>query len=104
MLKVHNFDFLKLPLFHLFMFTNFYFGFPVLTHIFQIHLGPVKVMRYNSVFDIVISADEKGIIEYWSPATLQFPESEYVLMFTYRTISKVLLLQSRFTFSTTIYR
>ncbi|XVF69132.1 hypothetical protein PTKIN_Ptkin11bG0056200 [Pterospermum kingtungense] len=42
----------------------------------EIHLGPVKVMRYNSVFDSVISADEKGIIEYWSPATLQFPESE----------------------------
>ncbi|XWS28600.1 hypothetical protein CRYUN_Cryun25bG0084400 [Craigia yunnanensis] len=42
----------------------------------EVHLGPVKVMRYNSVFDNVISADEKGIIEYWSPATLQFPESE----------------------------
>ncbi|MFQ6619677.1 hypothetical protein Gotur_000866 [Gossypium turneri] len=42
----------------------------------EIHLGPVKVMRYNSAFDIVISGDEKGIIEYWSPATLQFPESE----------------------------
>ncbi|XVF19749.1 hypothetical protein REPUB_Repub11eG0137600 [Reevesia pubescens] len=41
----------------------------------KIHLGPVKVMRYNSVFDSVISADEKGIIEYWSPATLQFPET-----------------------------
>ncbi|MBA0790572.1 hypothetical protein Gohar_015211, partial [Gossypium harknessii] len=48
----------------------------------EIHLGPVKVMRYNSAFDIVISGDEKGIIEYWSPATLQFPESEYVPMFT----------------------
>ncbi|MBA0757646.1 hypothetical protein Gotri_020730 [Gossypium trilobum] len=42
----------------------------------EIHLGPVKVMRYNSAFDIVISGDEQGIIEYWSPATLQFPESE----------------------------
>lgn len=35
-------------------------------------------MKYNPVFDTVISADEKGIIEYWSPATLQFPEDEYV--------------------------
>lgn len=42
----------------------------------KIHLGPVKVMRYNPVFDTVISADDKGIIEYWSPHTLQFPESE----------------------------
>ncbi|KHG14061.1 Peptidylprolyl isomerase domain and WD repeat-containing 1 [Gossypium arboreum] len=55
----------------------------------EIHLGPVKVMRYNSAFDIVISGDEKGIIEYWSPATLQFPESEYVPMFTYTIISNV---------------
>ncbi|GLT63846.1 hypothetical protein SLA2020_363790 [Shorea laevis] len=42
----------------------------------EIHLGPVKVMKYNPVFDTVISADAKGIIEYWTPATLQFPESE----------------------------
>ncbi|XP_057955576.1 peptidyl-prolyl cis-trans isomerase CYP71 [Malania oleifera] len=41
----------------------------------EIHLGPVKVMKYNHVFDTVISADSKGIIEYWSPATLQFPEN-----------------------------
>ncbi|XP_044506984.1 peptidyl-prolyl cis-trans isomerase CYP71 [Mangifera indica] len=42
----------------------------------EIHRGPVKVMRYNPVFDTVISADAQGIIEYWSPTTLQFPESE----------------------------
>ncbi|KAL9416439.1 hypothetical protein AB3S75_039602 [Citrus x aurantiifolia] len=42
----------------------------------KVHMGPVKVMRYNPFFDTVISADDKGIIEYWSPHTLQFPESE----------------------------
>ncbi|KAH9699899.1 peptidyl-prolyl cis-trans isomerase CYP71 [Citrus sinensis] len=42
----------------------------------KVHMGPIKVMRYNPVFDTVISADDKGIIEYWSPHTLQFPESE----------------------------
>uniref|UniRef100_A0A2P2LCW0 peptidylprolyl isomerase n=1 Tax=Rhizophora mucronata TaxID=61149 RepID=A0A2P2LCW0_RHIMU len=42
----------------------------------EVHLGPVKVMKYNHAFDTVISADEKGIIEYWKPATLQFPEGE----------------------------
>ncbi|KAI3995095.1 hypothetical protein MKX01_031897 [Papaver californicum] len=40
----------------------------------EIHMGPVKVMKYNHIFDTLISADEKGIIEYWCPATLQFPE------------------------------
>ncbi|XP_022969540.1 peptidyl-prolyl cis-trans isomerase CYP71 [Cucurbita maxima] len=42
----------------------------------EIHLGPVKVMKYNHVFDAVISADAKGIIEYWTPDTLQFPEND----------------------------
>ncbi|KAK3041246.1 hypothetical protein RJ639_001529 [Escallonia herrerae] len=41
----------------------------------EIHLGPVKVTKYNHAVDTVISADDKGIIEYWNPATLQFPES-----------------------------
>ncbi|XP_057481002.1 LOW QUALITY PROTEIN: peptidyl-prolyl cis-trans isomerase CYP71-like [Actinidia eriantha] len=40
----------------------------------EIHLGPIKVMKYNHIFDTVVSADDKGIIEYWNPATLQFPE------------------------------
>ncbi|XP_038894702.1 peptidyl-prolyl cis-trans isomerase CYP71 [Benincasa hispida] len=42
----------------------------------EVHLGPVKVMKYNHVFDSVISADAKGLIEYWTPDTLQFPEND----------------------------
>nr|KYP38270.1 Peptidylprolyl isomerase domain and WD repeat-containing protein 1 [Cajanus cajan] len=42
----------------------------------EIHMGPIKVMKYNSICDSVLSADAKGIIEYWSPDTLQFPEDE----------------------------
>nr|XP_027083935.1 peptidyl-prolyl cis-trans isomerase CYP71-like [Coffea arabica] len=40
----------------------------------EINLGPIKVMKFNQVFDAVISADDKGIIEYWNPGTLKFPE------------------------------
>ncbi|XP_020592745.1 peptidyl-prolyl cis-trans isomerase CYP71 isoform X2 [Phalaenopsis equestris] len=40
----------------------------------EIHMGPLKVMKYNHIYDTVISADAKGVLEYWSPATLQFPE------------------------------
>ena len=50
---------------------------------FQIHFEPVKVMKYNPVFDTVISVDAKGLIEYWSPTTLKFPESEYVRIYRY---------------------
>ncbi|XP_062172482.1 peptidyl-prolyl cis-trans isomerase CYP71 isoform X1 [Alnus glutinosa] len=42
----------------------------------EMHVAPVKVIKYNPVFDAVISADVKGIIEYWSPATFEFPENE----------------------------
>lgn len=43
-------------------------------------MNPIKIMKYNPVSDTMISGDTKGIIEYWSPATLQFPEDEYVLV------------------------
>ncbi|KAK7272208.1 hypothetical protein RJT34_28677 [Clitoria ternatea] len=42
----------------------------------EIHMAPIKVMKYNQLHDTVLSADAKGIIEYWDPATLQFPENE----------------------------
>ncbi|CAO2840156.1 unnamed protein product [Amaranthus hypochondriacus] len=41
----------------------------------KIHQGPVKVMKYNPVFDAVISSDARGILEYWNPVTLKFPDS-----------------------------
>ncbi|XP_021716416.1 peptidyl-prolyl cis-trans isomerase CYP71-like [Chenopodium quinoa] len=41
----------------------------------KIHTGPVKVMKYNPVFDAVISADTRGIFEYWDPVTLDFSEN-----------------------------
>nr|XP_043613658.1 peptidyl-prolyl cis-trans isomerase CYP71 [Erigeron canadensis] len=40
----------------------------------KIHVNPVKVMSYNHAFDTVVSADTMGIIEYWDPSTLNFPE------------------------------
>ncbi|XP_072981015.1 peptidyl-prolyl cis-trans isomerase CYP71 isoform X2 [Typha angustifolia] len=41
----------------------------------EIHMGPVKVMKYNHIYDIMISSDAKGILEYWCPSTLNFPEN-----------------------------
>lgn len=48
----------------------------------QIHMGPVEVMKYNHTYDAVVSADAKGVLEYWCPTTLQFPEHRYVLSST----------------------
>ncbi|KAF1886125.1 hypothetical protein Lal_00045354 [Lupinus albus] len=61
----------------------------------EIHLGPIKVMKYNPIYDSVISADVKGIIEYWSPATLQFPEDECGSdHFEHMFIHKILIILS----------
>lgn len=40
----------------------------------QIHKSPVEIMKYNAELDIVISVDQKGLIEYWSADTFDFPK------------------------------
>ncbi|XP_009399087.1 peptidyl-prolyl cis-trans isomerase CYP71 isoform X2 [Musa acuminata AAA Group] len=49
----------------------------------EIHMGPIRVMKYNHIHDVVISADAKGVIEYWCPDNLQFPENG--VSFKYKT-------------------
>ncbi|KAL2608859.1 hypothetical protein R1flu_027432 [Riccia fluitans] len=49
----------------------------------EIHMAPVRVMKYNPVYDIVLSADGKGVIDYWSPEDLKFPT--HSLQFKHRT-------------------
>ncbi|KAJ9519185.1 hypothetical protein QJQ45_007742 [Haematococcus lacustris] len=39
----------------------------------QVHRAPVTAMRYNPVFDTVISADSNGFLEYWSGSSYQAP-------------------------------
>ncbi|KAJ6798011.1 putative peptidyl-prolyl cis-trans isomerase CYP71 [Iris pallida] len=51
----------------------------------EIHMGPVKIMKFNHVHDVVISADAKGVLEYWSPTTLQFPENSVKFKFKTET-------------------
>jgi hypothetical protein len=34
-------------------------------------------MKYNATCDVVVSADAKGLIEYWSPNSLEFPSHWY---------------------------
>ena len=37
------------------------------------HRATVRAMRYNAAKRAVISADDKGVVEYWSPTTYEFP-------------------------------
>eukprot|EP00250_Pteridium_aquilinum_P011322 c19990_g2_i1 orf=539-2413(-) len=49
----------------------------------QIHMAPVKMIKYNPVHDIVISADAQGVLEYWSPSNMEFPTKR--VQFKYKT-------------------
>ncbi|KAF5528704.1 Peptidyl-prolyl cis-trans isomerase cyp15 [Colletotrichum aenigma] len=33
----------------------------------SLHRSPVSIMAFNSVYDCVVSADDKGMLEYWRP-------------------------------------
>ncbi|KAG7377557.1 Peptidylprolyl isomerase domain and WD repeat containing protein 1 [Phytophthora pseudosyringae] len=42
----------------------------------KLHAAPVTAVAYNPVANCVISADQKGIIEYWDADTYKFPAKE----------------------------
>ena len=42
--------------------------------VIETHRAAVRVMKYNAAKRVVISADDKGVIEYWSPSTYEFPQ------------------------------
>lgn len=41
--------------------------------IFKLHKAPVCIMRYNPIYNAVITIDSKGMTEYWNPESLQMP-------------------------------
>ncbi|KAF1779253.1 Cyclophilin-like domain [Phytophthora cactorum] len=42
----------------------------------KLHAAPVTAVAYNPVANCVISADQKGIIEYWDADTYKFPSKD----------------------------
>mgnify|MGYP001143034668 FL=1 len=57
-------------------------GKPVPLHTLSLHSSPVKLMKFNFVNDTVVSIDEAGLIEYWSPVTYNMPDT---IRFEYKT-------------------
>jgi peptidylprolyl isomerase domain and WD repeat-containing protein 1 len=43
------------------------------TKVLECHRAAVRVIRYNAAKQVVVSADDKGVIEYWSPVDYQVP-------------------------------
>eukprot|EP00457_Paulinella_chromatophora_P004165 gb/GEZN01004175.1/.p1 GENE.gb/GEZN01004175.1/~~gb/GEZN01004175.1/.p1 ORF type:complete len:661 (+),score=78.16 gb/GEZN01004175.1/:19-2001(+) len=50
----------------------------------NIHKASVQLIRYNHLFDTVVSVDSAGMIEYWSPETTQLP-TKAGLKFKFKT-------------------
>ncbi|OQV23841.1 Peptidylprolyl isomerase domain and WD repeat-containing protein 1 [Hypsibius exemplaris] len=51
----------------------------------DLHQQPVVAMRYNSVYDTVVSVDRSGILEYWHGATGEYQFPEKVVDFEFKT-------------------
>lgn len=53
-------------------------------HTIGIHTKPITFMKYNSKYDVVVSADEAGMVEYWSglKGDCKFPQN---IDFQYKT-------------------
>lgn len=45
------------------------------------HSAPIRLLKFNANLDLVISADDKGVIEIWDPETFDFPSDEKRLLF-----------------------
>lgn len=50
----------------------------------SIHNNHVTAMAYNHLADVVISGDARGVLEYWSTSSLEFP-SDSSISFRYKT-------------------
>lgn len=42
---------------------------------FSGHPAPVTAIKFNEVYGTVVSADARGMVEYWDPLTLELPTS-----------------------------
>mmetsp|Transcript_46289 Transcript_46289/g.53346 ORF Transcript_46289/g.53346 Transcript_46289/m.53346 type:complete len:669 (+) Transcript_46289:30-2036(+) len=49
------------------------------------HVDKVQCLKYNEVYDVVISADQKGIIDYWDPRTGAFPKDQQAFKFDFKS-------------------
>ena len=42
----------------------------------ELHDSPVRLIKYNSHLDLVVSSDQSGMIEIWDPESLEMPEGD----------------------------
>jgi len=42
-------------------------------HVLSLHKAPVRMLKYNAVYNAAISIDTRGMVEHWNPETLEAP-------------------------------
>ena len=47
-------------------------------HTLELHRASVRCVKYNAAKRCCISSDDRGVIEYWSPATYEAPAADEV--------------------------
>lgn len=68
----------------------------------QLHAAPVTVLAFNPVANCVISADQKGIIEYWDADTYKFPKDKSLAKFKFKGETDLYELAKCKTYATAI--
>jgi len=51
----------------------------------SVHAAPVRLMAYNPAHHAVVSADERGMVEYWSPDDFELPAAAVKFRFKAET-------------------
>ncbi|CAI5704070.1 hypothetical protein KXD40_007555 [Peronospora effusa] len=68
----------------------------------QLHAAPVTALTFNPVTNCVISADQKGIIEYWDADSYRFPTDRKVAKFRFKGETNLYELAKNKTYATAI--
>ncbi|CAI5731538.1 unnamed protein product [Peronospora destructor] len=68
----------------------------------QLHAAPVTALAFNSVTNCVISADQKGIVEYWDADSYKFPTDRKVAKFQFKGETDLYELAKNKTYATAI--
>ncbi|KAG6586951.1 Peptidylprolyl isomerase domain and WD repeat-containing protein 1 [Phytophthora cinnamomi] len=68
----------------------------------QLHAAPVTALAFNPAANCVISADQKGIIEYWDADSYKFPKDRAVAKFKFKGETDLYELAKSKTYATAI--
>ncbi|KAL9645210.1 hypothetical protein ABK040_002411 [Willaertia magna] len=73
-----------------------------ITSLKDVHRQPIICAKFNSTYNLMISCDIKGMIEYWDPFTGKFPTNDKNLKFKFKSETSLFELAKKKTFAKSI--